>query len=111
LITTRASSSKSGGGTDLKPITHVYKSQAHQLTAYLGVPQQVRHPLSTEIYPSKQAQEEFCSMLRLEKMDLCLYTEGIPVCQRRFSAAQAAWRRAMFARSAAQLLVKEVAEV
>ena len=62
------------GAADLKPIAHLYKSQVYQLSAYLGVPEeiQLRSP-TTDTYSLEQSQEEFYFSLSLEKMDFCLY--------------------------------------
>ena len=62
------------GAADLKPIAHLYKSQVHQLAAYLGVPEDIqRRPPTTDTYSLEQTEEEFYFALPLEKMDLCLY--------------------------------------
>lgn len=62
------------GSADFKPIAHLYKSQVHQLAAYLGVPEEIRlRPSTTDTYSLEQSQEEFYFSIPLYKMDLCLY--------------------------------------
>jgi NAD+ synthase len=62
------------GAADLKPITHLYKSQVYELAAYLDVPGEIqRRTPTTETYPLEQTQEEFYFMFPFEKLDLCLY--------------------------------------
>ncbi len=58
------------GGTDCKPIAHLYKTQVFQLAEYLGVPKSIgdRTP-TTDTYPSEQTQEEFFFGLNFEIMD------------------------------------------
>lgn len=59
------------GGTDLKPIAHLFKVQIFQLAEYLGVPQSIigRIP-TTDTYSADVTQEEFFFGLDFETMDL-----------------------------------------
>jgi len=62
------------GAADLKPISHLYKSQVYQLARYLEIPEEIqRRPPTTDTYSLEQSQEEFYFSLPLDKMDLCLY--------------------------------------
>ncbi len=62
------------GAADLKPIAHLYKTQAYQLAAYLGIPEEIqRRPPSTDTYSLSQSQQEFYFALPYRQMDLCLY--------------------------------------
>jgi NAD+ synthase len=62
------------GAADLKPISHLYKSQVYQLAAHLGVPAGIcnRAP-TTDTWSLAQSQEEFYFSLPYERMDLALY--------------------------------------
>src|SRR6266581_5267052 len=69
------------GAADLKPITHLYKSQVYQLAEYLGVPGDIRRRRpTTDTYSMTQTQDEFYFSLPYDRMDLCLYglDHGIP---------------------------------
>src|SRR5688572_18290282 len=62
------------GAADFKPIAHLYKSQAYQIAAHLGVPEEIlRRTPTTDTYSLPQTQEEFYFALPYDKMDLCLY--------------------------------------
>ena len=62
------------GAADVKPITHLYKTQVYQLAEYLGVPEQIRNrPPTTDTYSLPQGQDEFYFSLPHDRMDLCLY--------------------------------------
>ncbi len=62
------------GAADIKPIAHLYKSQAYQLAEYLDLPEAIRRrPPTTDTFSLPQLQEEFYFSLPLQKMDLCLY--------------------------------------
>jgi NAD+ synthase len=69
------------GAADLKPISHLYKSQVYQLAAHLGVPEEIcqRAP-TTDTWSLAQSQEEFYFSLPYGRMDLCLYglNNGLP---------------------------------
>ena len=69
------------GAADFKPIAHLYKSQAYQIAAHLGVPEEIlRRTPTTDTYSLPQTQEEFYFALPYDKMDLCLYglNGGLP---------------------------------
>ena len=59
------------GGTDLKPIAHLYKIQVFQLAEYLGVPKEIidRIP-TTDTYSAEVTQEEFFFGLDFYNMDM-----------------------------------------
>jgi NAD+ synthase len=64
------------GGTDLKPIVHLYKTQVYQLARHLGVPEAVvaRVP-TTDTYSAPSTQEEFFFRLPFEMMDMLWYAQ------------------------------------
>jgi NAD+ synthase len=65
------------GAADVKPISHLYKSQVYQLAEYLGVPEDIRRrPPTTDTYSLAQGQDEFYFSLPYDKMDLCLYAKN-----------------------------------
>ncbi|MCK6545028.1 NAD(+) synthase [Myxococcota bacterium] len=65
------------GSADLKPIAHLYKTQAYQIAEYLGVPENIRkRPPTTDTYSLSQSQEEFYFSLPYDKMDVCLYAKN-----------------------------------
>ncbi|KAA3631184.1 MAG: NAD(+) synthase [Calditrichaeota bacterium] len=70
------------GGTDLKPIAHLFKIQVFQLAEYLGVPSEIldRTP-TTDTYSSEVTQEEFFYGLDFYRMDMLWYAmeNNIPV--------------------------------
>lgn len=69
------------GAADIKPISHLYKSQVYQLAAHLGVPEEIcRRAPTTDTWSLAQSQEEFYFSLPYERMDLCLYglNNGLP---------------------------------
>ena len=69
------------GAADLKPISHLYKSQVYQLAAHLGVPEEIcRRAPTTDTWSLAQSQEEFYFSLPYDRMDLCLYglNNGLP---------------------------------
>ena len=62
------------GAADIKPISHLYKTQVYQLADYLGVPAAISsRPPTTDTYSLPQSQEEFYFSLPYDKMDLCLF--------------------------------------
>ncbi len=62
------------GGTDLKPIAHLFKIQVYQLAEYLGVPREIigRTP-TTDTYSAEVTQEEFFFGLDFYNMDMLWY--------------------------------------
>lgn len=62
------------GGTDLKPIAHLFKIQVFQLAEYLGVPQGIlKRTPTTDTYGADQTQEEFFFGLDFYRMDMLWY--------------------------------------
>lgn len=62
------------GGADVKPITHLYKTQVYQIARHLGVPEDIlRRQPTTDTYSAHQSQEEFFFRLPFEVMDLLWY--------------------------------------
>ncbi len=59
------------GGTDLKPIAHLYKIQVFQLAEFLGIPKEIinRTP-TTDTYSADTTQEEFFFGLDFYRMDM-----------------------------------------
>ena len=48
------------GGTDMKPIGHLFKTQVYQLAEYLNVPKEIQDRIpTTETYSAETTQEEF----------------------------------------------------
>lgn len=70
------------GGSDLKPIVHLYKTQVYQLARYLEVPQiiQERTP-TTDTYSAPSTQEEFFFRMPFATMDLLWYAQehNVPI--------------------------------
>jgi NAD+ synthase len=62
------------GGTDLKPIAHLYKVQVYQLAEHIGIPNEIinRTP-TTDTYSSEVTQEEFFFGLDFYTMDMLWY--------------------------------------
>jgi len=62
------------GGTDLKPIAHLFKVQIYQLADYLGVPDEiVKRTPTTDTYSAEVTQEEFFFGLDFYLMDMLWY--------------------------------------
>lgn len=69
------------GAADVKPISHLYKTQVFQLAEALGVPKEIRERTpTTDTFSLPQTQEEFYFALPYDRMDLCLYAynNGVP---------------------------------
>jgi NAD+ synthase len=48
------------GGADIKPISHLFKTQIYQLAEYLNIPAEIRSRIpTTDTYSAEQTQEEF----------------------------------------------------
>ncbi|UCD94918.1 MAG: NAD(+) synthase [Candidatus Zixiibacteriota bacterium] len=62
------------GGTDLKPIAHLYKTQIYQLAVHLGIPEEIigRIP-TTDTYSAEVTQEEFFFGMDFYNMDMLWY--------------------------------------
>jgi NAD+ synthase len=69
---------KGGDGlADVKPIAHLYKTQAYQLADYLAVPKSITgRPPTTDTYSLPQTQEEFYFSLPMATLDLVLYARN-----------------------------------
>ena len=62
------------GLADVKPISHLYKTQVYALAEHLGLPEEIRsQPPSTDTYSLPQTQEEFYFALPYAEMDLLLW--------------------------------------
>jgi NAD+ synthase len=62
------------GGTDLKPIIHLYKVQIYQLAEFLGVPEEIiKRTPTTDTYSAEVTQEEFFFGLDFYLMDMLWY--------------------------------------
>jgi NAD+ synthase len=70
------------GGADVKPITHLFKTQVYQLARYLDVPEDIlRRPPTTDTYSAHQSQEEFFFRLPFKTMDMLWFAQenNVPV--------------------------------
>jgi NAD+ synthase len=64
------------GGVDLRPITHLFKTQVYQLAKCLDVPDEIqRRPPTTDTYSAHSTQQEFFFRLPFETMDLLWYAQ------------------------------------
>lgn len=64
------------GGSDIRPIGHLLKTQVYQLADYLGVPEDIRQRTpTTDTYSAQQTQQEFFFRLPFETMDLLWYAQ------------------------------------
>lgn len=62
------------GLADIKPISHLYKTQVYALAAHLGLPDDIQNQTpSTDTYSLPQTQEEFYFALPAREMDLMLW--------------------------------------
>lgn len=62
------------GGTDLRPIIHLFKTQIYQLAEYLDIPEEIRKRTPTsDTYSAEQTQEEFFFRLPFEILDTIWY--------------------------------------
>ena len=62
------------GAADIKPISHLYKTQVYQMARFLQIPQEISNrPATTDTYSMPQTQEEFYFSVPYDKLDLCLY--------------------------------------
>jgi NAD+ synthase len=65
------------GSADLKPISHLYKSQVFQLARHMELPPVLLEQTpSTDTYSLAQTQEEFYFAMPLELLDLCLFCKN-----------------------------------
>lgn len=64
------------GGTDIRPLIHLYKTQVYQLAEYLGIPEDIRQrPPTSDTYSAHSTQEEFFFRLPFRTMDLLWYAQ------------------------------------
>jgi len=62
------------GGTDIEPITHLYKNQIYQLAGYLGViPEIVDRSPSPDTFSLPVSDQEFFFRIAFDKLDHLLY--------------------------------------
>lgn len=58
------------GGTDISPISHLFKTQVYQLARHLNVPEEIQHRTPTsDTYPGGSTQEEFFFRLSFDILD------------------------------------------
>ena len=58
------------GGTDISPISHLFKTQVYQLAQYLDVPEEIqRRTPTSDTYPGGSTQEEFFFRLPFDILD------------------------------------------
>jgi NAD+ synthase len=58
------------GGTDVKPIVHLFKTQIYQLAKYLEIPKVIQNRVPTsDTYSAEQTQEEFFFRLPFDILD------------------------------------------
>lgn len=72
------------GGSDVRPIVHLYKTQIYQLARFLGVPEVIQQrPPTSDTYSAPTTQEEFFFRLPFATMDLLWYAQehGVPVAE------------------------------
>jgi NAD+ synthase len=63
-------------GVDLKPISHLYKTQVYQLARHLDVPEAIQERTPTsDTYSAAATQEEFFFRLPSETLDLLWYAQ------------------------------------
>lgn len=64
------------GGSDLRPIVHLYKTQVYQLARHLDVPEEIQQrPPTSDTYSAPTTQEEFFFRLPFATMDLLWYAQ------------------------------------
>jgi NAD+ synthase len=62
------------GGSDLKPIAHLYKTQVYALAGHLDIPEEICTAApSTDTYSLHQGQDEFYFTLAYAEMDVALW--------------------------------------
>lgn len=62
------------GSADIKPISHLYKSQVYALAAHMGLPDPICNSTpTTDTYSLEQGQDEFYFALPYRKMDIALW--------------------------------------
>jgi NAD+ synthase len=71
-----------GGGVDVQPIDHLFKTQVYQLAHYLEVPEEIRQrPPTADTYSAPSTQQAFFFRLPFETMDFLWYAQehNVPV--------------------------------
>ncbi|MCW8876230.1 MAG: NAD(+) synthase [Kangiellaceae bacterium] len=62
------------GSADIKPISHLYKSQVYAMAKHLGLPDPICNSTpTTDTYSLEQGQDEFYFALPYRKMDIALW--------------------------------------
>jgi len=62
------------GAADIKPISHLYKSQVYAMAKHLGLPDAICNTIpTTDTYSLEQGQDEFYFALPYKKMDIALW--------------------------------------
>ncbi len=62
------------GSADIKPISHLYKSQVYAMARHLGLPEVICNSTpTTDTYSLEQGQDEFYFALPYQKMDIALW--------------------------------------
>jgi len=62
------------GAADIKPISHLYKSQVYAMARYLGLPEVICDTTpTTDTYSLEQGQDEFYFALPYKEMDIALW--------------------------------------
>jgi len=62
------------GAADIKPISHLYKSQVYAMAKHLGLPDAICDTIpTTDTYSLEQGQDEFYFALPYKKMDIALW--------------------------------------
>jgi len=62
------------GSADIKPISHLYKSQVYALARFMGLPDLICNAIpTTDTYSLQQGQDEFYFALPYQQMDLALW--------------------------------------
>jgi len=62
------------GAADIKPISHLYKSQVYALAKFMGLPDLICNAVpTTDTYSLQQGQDEFYFALPYQQMDLALW--------------------------------------
>jgi NAD+ synthase len=62
------------GSADIKPISHLYKSQVYALAKHMGLPDAICNSTpTTDTYSLEQGQDEFYFALPYQKMDIALW--------------------------------------
>ena len=72
------------GGTDLRPIIHLFKTQIYQLAEYLEIPEVIRKRTPTsDTYSAEQTQEEFFFRVPFDILDRVWFgwEQGVPTKQ------------------------------